>query len=457
MSKLHWNIEQLKAHLAQRKEVKAWIVTEEHVHRRERYFMNEKSELVTDQDRNVHSRNISLRLFVYLPKKGRQGEMTKKLFPSLSLKNQIDAAIEAALQTDHQTWNLPTEFSKTYPHLTTTDPRMAEDLDRVMIDMTAQIQKAVTQKRGTEFNSAELFLSVHDRELHLSNGLNHRSSQSRIYTEAAYSYSKTLPNHEVLSDEFLSSNWAVNLDHLPIEKIFNDTSDHAKSSLDVIKPTTGKYSVIVDAEVLSVLLHGQLSQLTAANSYHGLPFIKPGQEFIVGAHGDTLSITLDPSLEYGANTVAVSEQGLPQLPLQLVSQNRVMATATDKQYGDYLGLPPSTVRGNVVVEPGKLSHRELTQHAPMVIEILQFSGLFADANSGTFSSEIRLARLYDNKKGTVCYLKGGSLSGSIVENFKKMRLSKSTTHRAHFSTDSTYGQGYLGPDFALLGDVSIVG
>ena len=140
-----------------------------------------------------------------------------------------------------------------------------------------------------------------------------------------------------------------------------------------------------------------------------------------------------------------------------MESNRVVASLTDKQFADYLGNTATTSRGNIVVDPGKLSYAELTQAAPQVLEILQFSGLFADPYSGTFSSEIRLARLYDNVKGTVTYLKGGSLSGSIRDNFKGARISKERVKRAHFESNSMHGHGYFGPEYAMLSDVSIVG
>jgi predicted Zn-dependent protease len=457
MAKQNWTLEQLKSQLSRREDIKDWIITEENTHRRERYFMAQSDHMILDQDRNITSRNITVRLSTHLPTQGRQGEITKKFFYSVSLKDQIDAAVEAALQTDHQAWDLPTEVPSSLPELKTTDPRMAEDIDQVMGEVTTRFQTAVNQKRETNFNSAELFLSVHHRELHLSNGLRHRSSQSRVYAEAAFSFARKHSNGKTESDEYLSTQWAVNLDDLPVEKLFHETSDRAFHSLDVIKPSTGKYAVIVDAEVLSTLLHGHVSQLSASNAYNNLPYIKPGDEFIAGATGDLISISLDPSLPYGASTVPVSEQGLVQTPLQLVNENRVIASPTDKQYGDYLGLRPTTTRGNIVIQPGKLTYQELTQQAPIVIEILQFSGLFADANSGTFSSEIRLAKLYNNQNGMVSYIKGGSLSGSISENFKGLKMSSTRVNRSYFSTDSTYGQGYFGPDYALLSDVSIVG
>lgn len=457
MAKTQWTLEQLKSSLSSRKEVKFWIIYEEHVHRRERYFMAEANQLVTDQDRNIHSRNVSLKLFVYLSDLTRQGEITKKLFPSLSLKEQIDQAIEAALQTDHQTWNLPEEIPHQIPQLNTTDPTVAEDIEQVITQITKKIEAAAHKKRTTLFNSAELFLSVHHKELYLSSGLQHRTSQSRIYIESAFSFSKLDSRKKLQSDEYLTTHWAVHLNHLPIEDIFDHTSECAEHSLDVVKPLTGKYSVIVNAEVLSQLLHGHLSLLTAEHAYNGLPFIKPGDSFIPDAAGDLISLTLDPTLDYGANSTSLSDQGVLQKPLKLVDRNQVIATVTDKQFGDYLGAPPTTVRGNIVLHPGELSHPELTRQCPLVIEILQFSGLFTDPNNGTYSSEIRLAKLYDNNTGKICYLKGGSLSGSIQDNFRNLRFSKSLVNRAHFSSEGTYGQGYFGPEYALLSDVSIVG
>lgn len=461
---MKWTIEELKRELSGRPNVKGWIITEEHTHRRERYFMKgqgaDSSVLAVDQDREVKGQTLTARIFVKLPREGRQGEISKKLFPSVGLKEQIDTAIEAALQTDHQSWELPTEIPAKVPERKTSDPRIAEDIESVVAELTGQIAASVGQSRKTEFNSAELFLSSHDRTLHLSNGLINRSSQSRIYAEAAYSITRAGKDGVPESDEYLNTAWSVSLDDLSIPSLFDETSARAEVSLDVVKPKTGKYPVIVDAEVLATLFNGHVGQLSAFNSYSKLPFVKPGEPLIPGAKGDLLTVTLDPALDFGADTTAVSDQGVVQNRLEIVKDNIVVATATDKQYSDYLGIPITTARGNVVLNTGTLSHRELTQAAPVVIEILQFSGLFADSNSGTFSSEIRLAKLYDNVKGTVTYLKGGSLSGSVTENFKGARLSRERVKRANFSSFSASaaaGQGYSGPAHALLSDVSVVG
>lgn len=457
MAQIGWKLDQLKSSLSARREVKAWIITQEHVQRRERYFMMDGKYLVTDQDREVHAQNIQAKIIVDNGKPGRQGEISKKFFTSLQLSSQLDEALEAAKQTDHQAWDLPSTRTDELPkNLKTADPRMAEDIDGVMKLLTNQIELAVAKPRTTVFNSAELFLSIHDRELHLSSGLIHRASQSRIYTEAAYSMARKGSQGQIESDEYLNTRWGVSLDEFSIEKLFDETSDRAEHSLDNQKPLSGRYAVIVDADVLALLFNDYLTQLSASNSYNGLPFIKPGDEFIPACNGDPLTLSLDPYLDFGADTGAISSQGVAQRTLKLVDRNQVIATASDKQYADYLAMPATTSRGNVVIDAGTLTHAELTRQAPMVIEILQFSALFADPNSGTFSSEIRLAKLYDNARGTVTYLKGGSLSGSIRENFKGARFTKNRVRHSHFESGNSRGRGYFGPEFALLNDVSVV-
>src|SRR4051794_13202924 len=101
-TKTTWNLDTLKHELAVRPLVKAWILTREHTHRRERYFMMDGGALILDQDREVSGQEIEARIIVRLPHKpGRQGEITKKLFTAMALAPQLDAAIEAAQQTDH--------------------------------------------------------------------------------------------------------------------------------------------------------------------------------------------------------------------------------------------------------------------------------------------------------------------------------------------------------------------
>jgi predicted Zn-dependent protease len=445
-----WTLEQLKTELRSKKEIKGWIVTQENLHRRERYFLLDGGKLAVDQDREVHSQSVEVRLFVTAGKPGRQGEISKKFVKEKPIAVQLESAIAAAKETDYEAWDLPTELPKDVPEVKSCDPKMAEDLQGSIDSVTREIASAVTLPRKTAFNSSELFMSVHDKELHLSNGLTHRSKQSRMYVEAAYSFAK-----DGRSDEYLHTAWTISPKDISVTHLFQEASDRAEISLDTKKPLTGKYAVILDADVLAKLFNSTAFLLSARSEYLDLPHKKPGDDFISGATGDLVTITLDPSLDYGAVTTGMGDQGIVQKPLVLVEKNKVVTTAIDQQHGQYLKKKPGTYRGNMVLEGGALDRDQMIQAAPKVLEILQFSGLFIQETTGTFSSEIRLARLHDHTTGLVTTIKGGSLSGSIGDNFKFARFSKNRVKRSEF--DYGVATGYYGPEFALLSDVSVVG
>lgn len=447
---MNWTLEQLKNELRAKKDIKGWILTQENLHRRERYFLLDTGKLAIDQDREVHAQSIEVRLFVGVGKPGRQGEITKKFVKEKTIGVQLESAILAARETDYEAWDLPTELPKDIPEVKSCDPQMGEDLQGSMDSVTREIRDAVAVPRNTAFNSSELFMSVHDRELHLSNGLTHRSKQSRMYVEAAYSFSRNGK-----SDEYLHTAWTISPKDISVSHLFQEASDRAELSLDTKKPITGKYSVIFDADVLAKLFNSSTFLLSAKSEYLDLPHKKPGDDFIGGATGDLVTITLDPSLEYGAVTTGMADQGSVQKPIVLVEKNKVVTTAIDPQHGQYLKKKSGTYRGNIVLDAGALDHSQMVQSAPKVLEILQFSGLFIQETTGTFSSEIRLARLHDHTTGTVTTIKGGSLSGSIGENFKFARFSKNRVKRSEF--DYGIASGYFGPEYALLSDVSIVG
>lgn len=458
-----WNLSDLQSTLKARPEIKGWVIEREDARRRERYFLKDGG-IATDQDRAVHQQTTSVRIMVRIPgKSDRQGEVSKRLAADQDLSPQIDSAIESALKTDHQAWDLPREIPRDKPELKTCDPSLAEDLEGALESTSAEIAQAVAEiekeKQGVAFSSAELFCSVHDKQYIWSNGLSHRSSQSRIYVESAFA---SLSGSK---DEYLHTRWGVSRADLPIKKLLNTAAERAQFTREVVKPKPGHYWVVVDAEVLSTIFHGLLSHLSGGNAYHGLPHTDVGGELIPGARAgesDLMTWKLDPSLDFGPDSGVFSDQGIIQRPLQVVKANRVEAQLLDQQFATYLGKGATTARGNLVVEPGSKTYAELLKAAPQVLEILQFSGLFSDGNSGTFSSEIRLARLHDRETGTSTLIKGGSLSGSMKENFTRARLSRETTGYAYFAStgmggSSVHGTGYVGPAYALLNDVSIAG
>lgn len=444
------NIETIKNELKSDPKILGWILAEENMHRRERYFLRDLSLPTTDQDREVHAQSFDVKLFVDNGKKDRQGEITKRLHNGAPLKEQIQSAILAAEQTDYQAWKLPTELPKNIPLVKSFDPEVVEDLDGVTQKISDEILKFTAKPSETRFDSAELFLSSHEKEVHLSNGLIHRSKKTKTYLEAAFSYAEG-----DRSDEYLHTEWSVSPTLLSVEEIFKKASDRARVSLKTEMPKTGLYWVMLDSDVLSAVFGQTFSQFTGDYEYLSLPHKKVGDSWIKDATGDLLSLTLDPTLDFGANTCAIGSDGLLQQPLEIVKNNQVVATSLDAKTAQYLSRKPTTSIGNIVLSPGSLEESKMTTAKEQVLEILQFSGLFVNPNSGTFSSEIRLAKLYDQKTGSYKMIKGGSLSGSINDNFKEAYFSKQRVMKMHDDFGGT--SGYYGPKYALCSQVSIVG
>ena len=448
-----WDLDQLKRSLSARREILAWIVTQESVQRRERYFLSEAGRLAADQDREARQLSYQLRIFVRLQgKEGRQGESILKILPHRPIESQLDQAIASAQLTDFKSWSLPQAPSCPVPEVRSFDPRVAEDINAAVEDLSQRMEKAISGVHEARFNSSELFVALHEREQHFSSGLIHRSKQTRVYAEAAFS-----AETKGVSDEYLETRWSVTADGLPVEKIIQESAHRARMMLEAGRMDTEVLPVLVDSEVMLMLMNGHLSQISGSNRYHGLPCHKVGDVLIPGAEGDLLTLHLDPGFAEGADTVAISGDGSLQKRTTLVDRNTVIQLVMDQQHGQYLDEPVTVSRGTLVLEPGSRTREQLLAAFPRVLEVLQFSGLFSDENSGTFGSEIRLARLHDRDRGVIRTIKGGSLSGSIHENFRNLGLSSELTHRCHFENGVPAGTGYFGPSWALLSDVSVGG
>ncbi|MCM0606410.1 MAG: hypothetical protein KA715_10000 [Xanthomonadaceae bacterium] len=448
-----WRLDHLKSKLSRKKEIKSWIVSTEHLERRERYFMQEmgKGGLVVDQDRDVEGEAVFARIFVDIGKEGRQGEIVKRFFKTLSLDEQIDSAVQSAQQTDHEVWTMPTALPESVPEVKSYDPKIREDLESVMRELTNKIGEEVLKKRKASFNSSELFISNHTRELHFHHGGVHRSNQSRIYLEAAYSGKK---------DEYLSRKWAVGLEDLSVHELFEEAAERSLSIDEVVKTPGGVYPVLVDHEVSGLIMNDAASWMSGANVYMKFPHRNVGDDWVTGAKGDLITMSLDPTLGLMADTSALSNSGALQTFLKLIEKNKVKTWSTDNQYAQYLKTVPTSVRGSVVVSPGSTTKADMLKKYPKVLEILQFSALFTQPTTGTFSSEIRLGLLYENGKPSK-FVKGGSLSGSLFENFTNATFSKELVKHNEFESGFGFGTGggraYYGPAFMLLNDVSVAG
>lgn len=448
-----WNTAELKSALEKMKadgKVFAYNASHTTIDRQEFYLIQDaKTRVALDQARQVDVEKTKVQLFIKKAD-GRLGSAGKPLLKFQPLEPQLLALAAAAEIGDEELWELPQTAAASVP-VSNVFPALKENFQKGAQAIHADLTNSIAKTEGI-FNSAELFVNL-EKTLHLaSNGFEHSEERSRIYTEVCFSSEN---KNKDLSEEFLITQWYGHPEQVDLKKMCEDSREFAEASLDTKKPESGSYAVILHADVLSDLWNTCLSQLDSQGQYFKHPFLEPGTEFIKGFEGDAFDLSVDPKVHFCFASQDYNSYGVPQKKLRLAGGNKVLASLTSPRFAQYLKKPMTTDWGCVVVEPASSKPlAELKKSQPKVLEILQFSGLFTDHATLTYSSEIRLARLYDNEKGTVTYIKGGNLSGNLMENFRGVRWSQERSLFNH-SDYSGRGLGYSGPSYALVTGVSV--
>lgn len=429
-----------------------WALLEMEEDRQEFYLIQSKTDRVDlDQSREVH--NQVYRLRVYINKEdGRQGTAETPLFPKLDLQTQLNELEKKAHLGAEKSWQFPKQWETATAQPQKIYPPLVEDLAGCAFQIYKDLEKAVRACDQGEFNSAELFVIKDKKRRTLSTGFSSEEVGSRIYSEVCFS--NTDPSNQ-LSEEFMVTRWAAHPEQLDFARMCRESAEFAAASLKTQKPKMGEYDVILHADVLNTLFHDVFSQLNARQKYYKLPFMEKGAEFIPGFKGVPFKLNLEPLRDFCFGSGSYSGDGCLQQNMTLAKGNTIQENPTSSQMSQYLELPTTTVIGSLVVEPEScLDIAELRKSRPKVLEILQFSGLFSNEMDLTYSSEIRLARLYDNETGEETFIKGGNLSGHFPTNFASVTWGGNQIED-NGEGYSGGGTSYVGPECALVGSVSV--
>lgn len=422
---------------------RAYYITEK---KREFYVLGSESggEAILDQARMVEQR--SLQLEVWVDKGDTQGFASKTFMLSEDFKHQLDACLEQALVSSEKTWEPPQPSGEFVFHPKQCFEELAEDFIGASDKIYSRLSEAVEATKEGVFNSSELFCILTHTSLRASNGFKRESQKTRFYAEVCFS---SQGGEE--SQEFLVTQWAVHPDQLDFKKMCKESSEFSTALLSAKPTPQGEYAVMLSADVLNEVFHDLKSHLDARSKYYQKPFIPQGEVLIPGFEGREFGIKINPGRDWALTSRTDDGWGRSQPLLILANKNEVMSSICSYQMSQYLEMSPSTVGGCLEIDAIGESEKDLRSDQP-VLEILQFSGLFTSAVDLTFSSEIRLARLW-KADGSFVYLKGGSLSGSVKDQFKYIRFSKDLVTHNKYESRGTIS--YHGPAKALIQQVPV--
>lgn len=448
-----WTLDQLFTSLNELKNndiIAEWAVYTITESKEEFYFLGENNKVSVDQTRSVTSESYKVR--VVLDKPGDLvGTAAMDFVTSMEIPQQMDGLLSQARTSEEKSWTYG-DLKEQLNHSTgeTCYLPIKEDLSSAAIAIKNDLVESIEATEGGVFNSSELFVIFKDEQTYLSNGFRTENYSSLIYSEVCFSCDK-----EGKSEEFMVTSSGVHPEQLNFKKMCLDSVENSKNLLNVESGLTpGNYNVLIDSSVLVYLFSDLNAHFRGDAEYNKFPHYNLGDSVIEGTTG--FNLKKNPQIDYSVATKGYDFSGVALKPLTLVEDGKVVSKEISLRMGQYLNRDVTGVGSTLEVNVDKaLPLSDLKKSKDLVVEILQFSGLFTSWPDMTFSSEIRLAKVYDNKTGKEYYLKGGNLSGAFKENFKGVLWSEEETLANMYDTFVAESAAYKGPKYALLSNVSI--
>lgn len=426
-----------------------WEISEKNYRSLQRLYQNEGTgKLFCHQDRLVNELSYSLTIYSSAPESQHVGIATKTIMPHLDLDDQISETIKLSESSQNRKWTLPEKPDSPWPEVITADRRLKDDGEKLQNEIEERIEKALSSYSHIHFNSAELYLNYYTGKTITHTGIEMEKDSSDIYFEIALEKRRddlTENDKEVL--EMLTS---VSYSTFDIEGFIDSCADQVTSLTESQEPeTSDDMPIIIDSTALSHILAAPVSQLYAANEFHKIPFMKEGELLTEHSDGDTITLSLNPFLESMAASTPFTPEGLIAEESVLIENSKVIRRPVSNRYGQYLGMESNGICGNILVETGSTPYSDFYHLSDSVLEIISFSSLLVDNSKMTWSSEIKLGKLYRNGKFDRI-IKGGVVSGNIRDNLSNMRLSREVGTENDPGNPITGPFAYRGPEKMLI-------
>jgi len=434
------------------KELYGWSVSMSRTHSYQRLLYPDQKQRLIPQTIRDDIAAISYAITVYT-RYGNplsMGLMGMKIDTLKPIQEQIREAIGNSMSTVNKPWDLLSlPVNQQYHSVSTVDPDILQNPALAADNIVKAAGDACVELENVHVNYAELFVNYKQTLKVTSTGIYMPYNLSSLYFEIAME-KLPLPNRQ----EIHNNRSTLSIEDLRIEQFIKESADQTQFLGQVELPDTDEHAVLlIGAQVINQMFHCLLSQFDTFREYMKRPFLKQGEFLPVGKmskDAEPVNLALDPYMAQMSESIPFTEEGFKALAGQVIENNAVKQRFVSHRIAQYLDYPANPVSGNIVLACGQYSYDELIRKAPKVIEILSFSSLLLSTEYLTYSSEIKLAREYDNKTGKVRYLKGGLVSGNIRENLSSCLFSKQSIR--HNLVGSIYDEvmGYQGPDYMLI-------
>lgn len=400
------------------------------------------------QDREVDDLSYKVTLYVSSEDQREIGASSATIQLGDDLQHQLEQIKANASLAMNPAYPLAEQPNMPYLEVESYCPIIVADMNLAHKKLIERVQQHATHLQNVQVNSAELYTNVHHHLLKTSKGIEAQKITTDLYFEVAMELAPGPNLQEVLKYwHFVGVNDAT------VEVKLDEVAAETQLTTEAfMPPARNKATILVDSYAISKIAAAIASQLNGSAEYSQGPHLKPDDALPNGevdARSDVFNLTIDPALKQMAKTSAFTDEGTVAEKAEVIVNNTVQQQVLDTRLAHYLNKAPNGIYGNLVIPAGTASRTELLNQADEVIEILDFSSLLVNPSSLTWSSEIKLGRLYQ-KGQPIKTLKGGIVSGNVRDSLTGFKFSSETTLRNTAGGYFEAASGYNGPTFMLM-------
>lgn len=400
------------------------------------------------QDRDVDELSYKVTLYVSSEDQNEVGTSSATISLGRELTGQLEQIKANANLAMNPAYPLTQKPHTPYPDVESYCPLIVADMSLAHQKLIARTQQHSASLQNVQINSAELYTNVHYHLLKTSQGIEAQKITTDLYFEVAM---ELLPGPNL--QEVLKYWHFVGVSDADVEAKLDSVAQETQLTNEAfIPPARKSATVLVDSYAISKIAAAMATQLNGSAEYSQGPHLKPSDILPSGDvddHSDQFNLTIDPTLKQMAKTSAYTDEGAVAVAAEVIVNNVVQQQIMDTRLAHYLNKEANGIYGNLVIPKGTVSRDDLLKYADEVIEILDFSSLLVNPSSLTWSSEIKLGRLYKNGK-PVKTLKGGIISGNVRTSLTGFKFSSETTSRNTAGGYFEAASGYQGPAYMLM-------
>jgi len=458
--------EQVAEYLRSRKDLSDWTWESCHERSMELFFTRKRKDL--SRAKEVEKGRLCIHADGVFPdgrpSRGSAVISVPRSAPRSELVALVDKALERARFSPTPRWSLPSFFPR---QVVAAAGIPAEPLDlsllAVLRDAAFSAEETPTNPSGrARLATLELFLTEREHRLASSAGADFLWHDLLAEAEAVAVASPVAAKGTVAVDEAeLVESWSSSaMDpqslRAMVARLLNRVVDRADA-----RPLSrlGEVPVLITGDAVREFFSYYFDRLSAPLIYMGTSDARFGESVypfgasaVSGARdtqgqvsgagegaGDLPTLGFDPALPGGTENRPADADGFPLERTVLAERGIIRAFEGPSRYATWLEVPATGACASRWVAPGTLEDAELKNFTHL--EACVFSDFYMDQASGDFGGELRLGILH--KENSNSPLTGGSISGSISQEFGSLRFTKTLKQHGCFQ----------GPSGILLGKV----